>query len=563
MVEAGGHGVTATSADAPSERTSGQRTRLVIAASSVGTIFEWYDFYLYGLLATILSVQFFSGVNETTGFILALAAFAAGFAVRPFGAVVFGRIGDLVGRKNTFLVTMAIMGLSTFLVGLLPSYSSIGVGAPILLVTLRLLQGLALGGEYGGAAIYVAEHAPEGKRGFHTSFIQTTATVGLFAALIVVIVTRSLTGEIAFVDWGWRIPFLISLVLLAVSLWMRLQLQESPVFQQMKEEGTTSRAPLTEAFASWPNARLVLIALFGAVIGQAVVWYTSQFYALFFLEKVMRVDGATANIMIAIALVIGTPFFLVFGWLSDRIGRKKIILAGCLIAAVAYFPLFHSLAKAVNPALYAAQGSAPVTVIADPADCSLQFDPIGKTRFDRKSCDIAKSFLAKSGVGYANEAAAPGSAAKLRVGEALIDVPDPRITSDFPFGELVENFQNAARAELSTAGYPDKAEPAQIDWLAAVSILTFFVILVTMVYGPIAALLVELFPARIRYTSMSLPYHIGNGWFGGFLPTIAFAIVAATGNIYSGLWYPVIIAGLTVVVGVLLLPETRGRRIDA
>jgi MFS family permease len=307
----------------------------------------------------------------------------------------------------------------------------------------------------------------------------------------------------------------------------------------------------------------VLIALFGAVIGQAVVWYTSQFYALFFLEKVMRVDGATANIMIAIALVIGTPFFLVFGWLSDRIGRKKIILAGCLIAAVAYFPLFHSLAKAVNPALYAAQGSAPVTVIADPADCSLQFDPIGKTRFDRKSCDIAKSFLAKSGVGYANEAAAPGSAAKLRVGEALIDVPDPRITSDFPFGELVENFQNAARAELSTAGYPDKAEPAQIDWLAAVSILTFFVILVTMVYGPIAALLVELFPARIRYTSMSLPYHIGNGWFGGFLPTIAFAIVAATGNIYSGLWYPVIIAGLTVVVGVLLLPETRGRRIDA
>jgi MFS family permease len=385
----------------------------------------------------------------------------------------------------------------------------------------------------------------------------------LFAALIVVIVTRSLTGEIAFVDWGWRIPFLISLVLLAVSLWMRLQLQESPVFQQMKEEGTTSRAPLTEAFASWPNARLVLIALFGAVIGQAVVWYTSQFYALFFLEKVMRVDGATANIMIAIALVIGTPFFLVFGWLSDRIGRKKIILAGCLIAAVAYFPLFHSLAKAVNPALYAAQGRAPVTVIADPADCSLQFDPIGKTRFDRKSCDLAKSFLAKAGVGYANEDAAPGSAAKLRIGEALIDVPDPRITSDFPFSELVENFQNAARAELSTAGYPDKADPTRINWFTAVSILTFFVILVTMVYGPIAALLVELFPARIRYTSMSLPYHIGNGWFGGFLPTIAFAIVAATGNIYSGLWYPVIIAGLTVVVGALLLPETRDRRVDA
>ena len=550
-------------AEAPRQRTPRQRTRLVIAASSVGTIFEWYDFYLYGLLATILSVQFFSGVNETTGFILALAAFAAGFAVRPFGAVVFGRIGDLVGRKNTFLVTMAIMGLSTFLVGLLPSYASIGVGAPVLLVTLRLLQGLALGGEYGGAAIYVAEHAPEGKRGFHTSFIQTTATLGLFAALIVVIVTRSLTGEIAFLDWGWRVPFLLSIVLLAISMWMRLQLQESPVFQQMKEEGTTSRAPLTEAFASWPNVRLVLIALFGAVIGQAVVWYTGQFYALFFLEKVMRVDGATANIMIAIALVIGTPFFLFFGWLSDRIGRKKIILAGCLIAAVAYFPLFHSLAKAVNPALYAAQARAPVTVIADPADCSLQFDPIGKTQFDRKSCDIAKSFLAKAGVGYSNEVAPAGTAAKLRIGDALIEVPDPRVGTDLPFSDMVETFQNAARAELSIAGYPDKADPAQIDWPVAIAILSLFVIFVTMVYGPIAALLVELFPARIRYTSMSLPYHIGNGWFGGFLPTIAFAIVAATGNIYSGLWYPVIFAGLTVVIGALLLPETRARRIDA
>lgn len=543
---------------------SSQRTRLVIAASSVGTIFEWYDFYLYGLLATILSVQFFSGVNETTGFILALAAFAAGFAVRPLGAILFGRIGDLVGRKNTFLVTMAIMGLSTFLVGLLPSYASVGVAAPVMLVTLRLLQGLALGGEYGGAATYVAEHAPEGRRGLHTSFIQTTATVGLFAALVVVIITRSLTGEIAFIDWGWRIPFLISLVLLAISMWMRLQLEESPVFKRMKAEGTTSRAPLTEAFASWPNAKLVLIALFGAVIGQAVVWYTGQFYALFFLEKVMRVEGATANIMIAVALVIGTPFFLVFGWLSDRIGRKKIILAGCLLAALAYFPLFHSLAKAVNPALYAAEQHAPVTLIADPADCSLQFDPIGKTQFDRKSCDIAKSFLAKSGVSYSNEAAPAGSAARLRIGETLIDVPDPRVPSEMmPLSDSVETFQNAARAALSTAGYPDKADPAKIDWPVAIAILTLFVIFVTMVYGPIAALLVELFPARIRYTSMSLPYHIGNGWFGGFLPTIAFAIVAATGDIYSGLWYPVIFAGLTVIIGALLLPETRGRRIDA
>jgi MFS family permease len=556
--------VSTTADIAGDPQAARRRTSLVIAASSVGTIFEWYDFYLYGLLATILSVQFFSGVNETTGFILALAAFAAGFAVRPLGAIIFGRVGDLVGRKNTFLVTMGIMGLSTFLVGLLPSYSTAGVAAPVLLVTLRLLQGLALGGEYGGAATYVAEHAPEGRRGFHTSFIQTTATVGLFAALIVVIVTRSAIGEIAFVDWGWRIPFLISLVLLAISMWMRLQLEESPVFKQMKAEGTTSRAPLTEAFASWPNARLVLIALFGAVIGQAVVWYTSQFYALFFLEKVMRVEGATANVMIAIALVIGTPFFLLFGWLSDRIGRKKIILAGCLLAALAYFPLFHSLAKAVNPALYAAQQRAPVTVIADPADCSLQFDPIGKTQFDRKSCDIAKSFLAKAGVAYSNEGAPVGSIAKMRVGDALIDVPDPHASDEFvSFSDNMETFQNEARSRLSIAGYPDKADPAQINWPVAIAILSVFMIFVTMVYGPIAALLVELFPARIRYTSMSLPYHIGNGWFGGFLPTIAFAIVAATGNIYSGLWYPVIFAGLTVIIGALLLPETRGRRVDA
>jgi MFS family permease len=556
--------VSTTAAEDLSQPAARQRIGRVIAASSLGTIFEWYDFYLYGLLATILSVQFFSGVNETTGFILALAAFAAGFAVRPFGAIVFGRIGDLVGRKNTFLVTMGIMGFSTFAVGLLPSYATAGVLAPVLLVTLRLLQGLALGGQYGGAATYVAEHAPDNKRGLYTSWIQTTATLGLFAALIVVILARSLVGEIAFIDWGWRLPFLLSIVLLLISLWIRLHLNESPVYQKMKAEGATSKAPLTESFGSWPNARLVLIALFGAVVGQAVVWYTGQFYALFFLEKVMRVEGATANIMIAIALLIGTPFFLFFGWLSDRIGRKKIILAGCLLAALAYFPLFHSLSKAVNPALYAAQLHAPVTVIADPADCSLQFDPIGKTQFDRKSCDIAKSFLAKAGVGYSNETAPAGSAAKLRIGQALIDVPDPRAASDMmPFSDSLETFQNEARSQLSAAGYPDKADPAQIDWPLAIAILSLFVIFVTMAYGPIAALLVELFPARIRYTSMSLPYHIGNGWFGGFLPTIAFAIVAATGNIYSGLWYPVIAAGITVIVGALLLPETRGRRIDA
>jgi len=554
---------TAAADASTGDRAQGQRSSLVIAASSLGTVFEWYDFYLYGLLATILSAQFFSGVNETTGFILALAAFAAGFAVRPLGAIVFGRIGDLVGRKNTFLVTMAIMGLSTFLVGLLPSYATIGIAAPVLLVALRLLQGLALGGEYGGAATYVAEHAPEHRRGLHTSFIQTTATLGLFAALLVVIATRTILGEDAFAAWGWRLPFIISVVLLAVSMWIRMQLEESPVFRQMKAEGTTSKAPLTEAFATWPNAKLVLIALFGAVAGQAVVWYTGQFYALFFLEKILRVDGATANIMIAIALAIATPFFLFFGWLSDRIGRKKIILSGCLIAAVTYFPLFDALSKAVNPALYEAQARAPVTVIADPADCSVQFDPIGKNKFDSKSCDIAKAFLAKAGVSYAEQAAAAGEAARLRVGDDVFNVPDPRAIQGPDRAAAIKAFQAAAGAELKAVGYPEKAEPAQINRPLAIAILTLLVIYVRMVYGPIAAMLVELFPARIRYTSMSLPYHIGNGWFGGFLPTIAFAIVAATGNIYSGLWYPVIVALITVVVGALLLPETRDRRIDA
>ena len=540
--------MSTTAAEASSGERTRQRSSLVIAASSLGTVFEWYDFYLYGLLATILSAQFFSGVNETTGFILALAAFAAGFAVRPLGAIVFGRVGDLVGRKNTFLVTMALMGLSTFLVGLLPNYASIGIAAPILLATLRILQGLALGGEYGGAATYVAEHAPHDRRGFHTSFIQTTATVGLFAALIVVIATRTWIGEEAFAAWGWRLPFLLSLFLLAVSMWIRMQLEESPVFRRMKAEGTTSKAPLTEAFARWPNLKLVLIALFGAVAGQAVVWYTGQFYALFFLEKILRVDGATANIMIAIALAIGTPFFLFFGWLSDRMGRKKIILAGCLFAALTYFPLFNTLSKVVNPALFAAQVSAPVTVYADPSTCSAQFDPIGKTRFDKSGCDVAKSTLAKAGIPYSTE---PYGQGEVSVGNRTIAVDD------------LATYGERLKAAVAEAGYPEKADPAQIDRPMAIAILTLLVIYVTMVYGPIAAMLVELFPARIRYTSMSLPYHIGNGWFGGFLPTIAFAIVAATGNIYSGLWYPVIVALATVVIGALLLPETRDRRIEA
>ena len=548
--------------DEPHVHPRQQSDRLIILASSLGTVFEWYDFYLYGLLATIITAQFFSGVNETTGFIFALAAFAAGFAVRPFGALFFGRIGDLVGRKNTFLVTMGIMGLSTFLVGLLPSYASVGVVAPIALVVLRLLQGLALGGEYGGAATYVAEHAPAGKRGFYTSFIQTTATLGLFAALLVVIGVRTWVGEAAFAEWGWRIPFLVSIVLLAVSLWIRLQLAESPLFQKMKDEGTTSRAPLTEAFARWGNLRIVIIALIGAVAGQAVVWYTGQFYALFFLEKTLKVDGATTNILIAIALVLATPAFVGFGWLSDKIGRKPIILTGCLLAALTYFPLFNALSRYGNPELDAAQRSAPVTVTAPQDECSVQFDPIGKNKFDGRSCDIAKSFLAKAGVSYTNIAAPPGSIAQIKVGATTVATLDPTTVSGSARKAAIQAFQDRARAALKAAGYPEKSNPATINKPMVVGILFILVLYVTMVYGPIAALLVELFPTRIRYTSMSLPYHIGNGWFGGFLPTTAFAMVAATGNIYYGLWYPVVVAALTVVFGLFLLPETFLRRID-
>lgn len=527
----------------------------VVFASSLGTVFEWYDFYLYGSLAAIIGKQFFSGVNATTAFILALMAFAAGFAVRPFGAVLFGRLGDLVGRKHTFLITITIMGLATFIVGLLPNYTSIGIAAPIILVTLRLLQGLALGGEYGGAATYVAEHAPHNRRGEYTSWIQTTATLGLFLSLIVILATRNLTGP-DFDAWGWRIPFLVSIFLLIVSLWIRLKLNESPVFLKMKEEGTRSKAPVTESFGQWKNLRFVILALLGLTAGQGVVWYTGQFYALFFLNQTLKVDPQTTNLLIAASLVIGTPFFIVFGQLSDRIGRKPIIMAGCLIAALTYFPIFHGLTHFANPALEQAQNKSPVVVVADPATCSFQFDPIGKATF-LDSCDIAKSALVRSGITYKNETAPAGSVASVKVGDKVISSFEGTKLDKDTLAVKSKEFNDALSATIKDAGYPAKADPNRINYAMVLLLLVILVIYVTMVYGPIAAMLVEFFPSRIRYTSMSLPYHIGNGWFGGFLPTVAFAMVAWKGDIYYGLWYPIIFALMSFVIGMLLVNETK------
>jgi MFS family permease len=535
--------------------------RKVIFASSLGTVFEWYDFYLYGSLAAIISQQFFSGVNPTAAFIFALMAFAAGFAVRPFGAIIFGRLGDLVGRKYTFLITILIMGVSTFVVGLLPSHASIGVAAPIILIGLRLLQGLALGGEYGGAATYVAEHAPMGKRGLHTSWIQTTATLGLFMSLLVILGVRTYLGEDEFKSWGWRIPFLVSFLLLIVSVWIRLSLNESPLFQKMKNEGKASKAPLKESFAEWGNLKIVILALLGLTAGQAVVWYTGQFYALFFLTQTLKVDQATANILIAVSLAIGTPFFIFFGWLSDKIGRKVIIMAGCLIAALTYFPLFKALTHFANPALEKAVATAPVTVIADPGQCSFQFNPVGTSKFT-SSCDIAKGFLARNSVNYSNEAAPAGSVAKVKIGGEEIAGFEGTGLAAADSKAKNDAFNKQMTDAIRKHGYPAKADPAQMDKVMVTLVLTILVIYVTMVYGPIAAMLVELFPTRIRYTSMSLPYHIGNGWFGGFLPTTAFAMVAATGDIYYGLWYPIVVALMTFVIGSIFIKETKDRRID-
>ena len=556
---------------AASYKASGASTSMtaeekkVIFASSLGTVFEWYDFYLYGSLAAFIGKHFFAALDPTAQFIASLLAFAAGFIVRPFGALVFGRLGDMIGRKYTFLVTILIMGLATFIVGILPGYASIGVAAPIILVGLRILQGLALGGEYGGAATYVAEHAPQGKRGAYTSWIQTTATLGLFLSLMVILGTRTFLGEAAFGEWGWRVPFIVSIFLLAVSVWIRLSMNESPAFKKMKEEGKVSKAPLTESFGQWKNMKIVMLALFGLVMGQGVVWYTGQFYALFFLANVLKVDAGTANIMVAVSLIIGTPFFVVFGTLSDKIGRKPIILAGMLLAILTYFPLFKALTGAANPELAKAQVTAQISVKADPASCSFQGSPIAREVDFLSGCDIAKRALTQNSASYSNEAGPAGSPTVVKIGDKELTPPTASTMAgghkfDEASAKSIAAFKKELAETLKAAGYPAKAKPIEFmggQWWAVVGILAILVIYVTMVYGPIAAMLVELFPTRIRYTSMSLPYHIGNGWFGGLLPSITFAMVASNGNMYHGLWYPIAVAGVCFVIGLIFVRETK------
>jgi MFS family permease len=557
--------VTTAAAGTPAHSAPMTREeKKVIFASSLGTVFEWYDFYLYGSLAAIIAAQFFSGLDPTSAFIFALLAFAAGFIVRPFGAIVFGRLGDMIGRKYTFLVTILIMGMSTFIVGILPSYATIGVAAPVLLIVLRMLQGLALGGEYGGAATYVAEHAPHGKRGAYTSWIQTTATLGLFLSLIVILGTRTAMGEDAFKAWGWRIPFLVSIFLLGISVWIRLSMNESPAFAKMKAEGKTSKAPLSESFGQWRNLKIVILALIGLTAGQAVVWYSGQFYALFFLANVLKVDAATANILVAVSLIIGTPFFVIFGTLSDKIGRKPIILAGMALAVVTYFPLFKALTEAANPKLAAAQASAQIVVTVDKKQCSFQGSPIARDVDFTSGCDIAKRTLAQSSASH-ETIDQPGAAASVKIGDKVLTPPTGTLTPDghkfeAESAKAIAAFKKDVAGAMAAAGYPTKADPIPLfsgQWWSVVAILTVLVIYVTMVYGPIAAMLVEMFPTRIRYTSMSLPYHIGNGWFGGLLPSISFAMVAANGNIYYGLWYPIVIAAICFVIGLLFIKETK------
>lgn len=528
----------------------------VIAASSVASIFEWFDFFLYGSLAVIISRNFFSNVDDTSAFVLALLAFAAGFAVRPFGAIVFGFLGDLWGRKNTFLITLSLMGAATFAVGLLPTYRQIGAAAPWILVGLRMLQGLSVGGVYGGAATYVSEHVPQGRRGFFTSWIQITATVGMALSLIVVFAVRTLTGEGEFAVWGWRIPFLLSSVLLAVTIGIQLKLSESPVYLQMKASGRSSSRPWADAFGNSKNVRLILIALFGAMMGSAVIWYTAQFYVLFFMERVLKVDGAVTNLLVAAALFISTPLYIFFGWLSDRVGRRPVVLGACLLAALTYFPLFSALTSAANPVLAKAVAAAPVVVLADKHECSFQFDPLGKATFS-SSCDIARSYLARAGVTYDTVAAAPGAIAQLKVGSQILSSFRGEHMEAKELAVRRAAWEKESRALISAAGYPLSADTSKMNMPLVLIILTTIMIFAAMVYGPMAALLTELFHAKVRYTSMSLPYHLAIGWFGGFLPTIAFAIVAATGNIYSGLWYPLLLSALTFIIGFIFLPETK------
>jgi MFS family permease len=567
--------VQATAATIDRKRPMTREEKRVILASSAGTIFEWYDFYLYGSLAAIIGAQFFSSFPEATRNVFALLAFAAGFLVRPFGALFFGRLGDLVGRKYTFLMTILIMGISTFVVGLLPSYETIGWLAPVTLIALRMLQGLALGGEYGGAVVYVAEHAPHGRRGFFTSWIQTTATLGLLLSLMVILGVRSWTGEADFAAWGWRIPFLLSIFLLGISVWIRLQMEESPAFKKMKEEGTQSKAPLSEAFGQWKNARFAIIALFGLVAGQAVVWYTGQFYALFFLQSILRVDMFTANVLIAWSLILGTVGFVIFGSLSDRIGRKPIILAGCLLAALTYFPVFKFITATANPMLSKAQQGTVVTVIADKDQCSFQFNPTGTSKFT-SSCDISKALLARSSVNYSVQEAPAGTMTKVKIGDKEVTAYDTAALTPDQAKTVPAAFTKAVNEALGAAGYPVAGvanseivkmsgffDIFRAQTFSLVLVLTYLVVLVTMVYGPIAAALVELFPTRIRYTGMSLPYHIGNGWFGGLMPATAFAMIAQTGDIFFGLWYPIVIALMTFVIGMLFVPENKDKDIFA
>ena len=567
---------SATVGEGARARPMTREEKRVILASSAGTIFEWYDFYLYGSLAAIIGAQFFSSFPEATRNVFALLAFAAGFLVRPFGALVFGRLGDMVGRKYTFLITILIMGVSTFLVGLLPGYETIGWAAPVILIALRMLQGLALGGEYGGAVVYVAEHAPHGRRGFFTSWIQTTATLGLLLSLMVILGVRSFVGEAAFAAWGWRIPFLLSIFLLAISVWIRLQMEESPAFKKMKEEGTQSKAPISEAFGQWKNAKFALIALLGLTAGQAVVWYTGQFYALFFLQSILRVDMFSANVLIAWSLILGTAGFVIFGTLSDRIGRKPIILAGCLLAALTYFPVFKTITAIANPALNKAQQSTEVIVTADiERDCSFQFNPTGTAKFT-SSCDVLKAALARSSVNYSVKQGTPGAPASVSVGGTVIQSYDASKLSGDELKSTAGAFGKQLNEALAAAGYPTPGKPHpdtiklngffdvfNSQAFPLVLILTYLVLLVTMVYGPIAAALVELFPTRIRYTGMSLPYHIGNGWFGGLMPATAFAMIAQSGDIYYGLWYPIVIAMMTFVIGLMFVPENHKKDIFA